>query len=97
MIIGKMKFYRVWKDKYSSFWKKRRFNKIMGLLKLPDRERIKVLEVGCSNGRDFIQFLPRDKFEIWGADIDADCGADTDIHFVTADAADLPFDDGEFD
>ncbi len=97
MIIGKMKFYRIWKDKYSSFWKKRRFNKIMGLIKLPEKERIKVLEVGCSNGRDFIQFLPRNKFEIWGADIDSDCGAGADIHFVTADAADLPFDDGEFD
>ena len=96
MIIGKTKFYGIWKNKYSLYWKKRRFDKIMKLVALPENRKIKVLEVGCSNGRDFIQFLPKDRFEIWGADIDPNCGVEN-INFVTADAENLPFRDGEFD
>lgn len=96
MIIGKTAFYKVWKRKISTVWKKRRFKKIMQLVQLPDK-KIKVLEVGCANGMDFIQFLDRDKFEIWGVDIDKNSGVQEWVNFVSADAAELPFEDGSFD
>ena len=96
MIIGRLPFYQLWKNHAGTFLKRRRYHKLMGLLPSLPPGKVKVLEVGCSTGKDMIQFLSSDpRFEIWGADIFPNSleGA----HFVQADAANLPFSDKSFD
>lgn len=96
MLTAALPFYKFWKSKASTVWRKRRFNKIIGLVPLPRGEAVRVLEVGCANGKDFLQFLPEDGFEIWGVDIKP-CDPGERVNFVRADAAELPFPDGYFD
>lgn len=96
MIIGRLPFYQIWKNTAGTFLKRRRFCKLMRLLPSLPPGKVKVLEVGCSTGKDMIQFLSLDpRFEIWGADILQN--HPEGIHFVRADAADLPFSDKDFD
>lgn len=97
MIIGRLPFYNLWKSKGSFFLKKRRFRKIMKLVEFPEERKIRVLEVGCANGKDFIQFADNSRFEIWGVDIEDCAEIRGKIHFVRADAESLPFEDGYFD
>lgn len=98
MIIGKFPFYQKWKSTGATFWKKRRFKKLLKLIPLPENRPVRILEVGCANGKDFIQFLQDDnRFQIWGVDIQH-CHFEQDhIHFSQADAAALPFPDNSFD
>lgn len=97
IIVGKLPFYSVWKAKGSVFWKRRRYNIIMDSVSLPRGRTPRILEVGCANGMDFIRFACEDGFEIWGVDIEEQDLSFENVHFVRADAADLPFDDGYFD
>lgn len=97
IITGSLPFYRAWKTTWATFWKKRRFKKIIGLVPLPAYRPLRILEVGCSNGKDVIQFLAREQFDIWGVDI-IDCRSHLEnIHFIQADAANLPFPNQSFD
>lgn len=97
MIIGRLPIYKRWKNSGATIFKRRRFRKIMKLVTLPDKRPVKVLEVGCANGKDFIQFLENESFEIWGVDIDSESDAGDNVNFVLADAANLPFEDKSFD
>lgn len=98
MIVGKLPFYQKWKRTGATLWKKRRFKKILRLIPLPEDRPIRVLEVGCANGKDFIQFLQNDqRFEIWGVDIQDYTPVEEKFQFILADAAALPFPDQSFD
>lgn len=98
MIIGRLPFYRVWKSKGATYWKKRRFEKIISHIPKKDGEgKIKILEVGCANGKDFLQFLDPEKYEIWGVDINTSDELPEFVNFTEADAANLPFEDKSFD
>ena len=97
MIIGQLPFYQIWKTHGATFWKRRRFKKMLALFDFPADHPLKILEVGCANGKDFIQFLPPEGCEIWGADICPCTVERADFHFVRADAAALPFEDKSFD
>lgn len=97
MIIGKLPFYKIWKKSGATALKKRRFNKMMSLIDLPTNRPIKILEVGCANGKDFIQFATDDKYLISAVDIN-DCHINQkNVTFYQADAANLPFDNKSFD
>ncbi len=97
MIIGKTRFYGAWKSKFSLCFKRRRFNKIISLAELPKGRPARILEVGCSNGMDFIRFTDGINAQIWAADIlPCEIGREN-VHFVQADAESLPFPDKFFD
>ncbi len=97
MLTAALPFYKLWKSRFSTYWRRKRFERIMGLIRLPEDRPVKVLEVGCANGKDFIQFLSKDRFEIWGVDL-KDSGLSAEgVNFVRGDAAELPFEDGAFD
>lgn len=75
--------------------KRRRFHHLCRRLDpLPPNPR--VLEVGCSTGKDFLQFLPKD-CEIFGVDLIQYSELDPRVNFVLADAEMLPFPDKYFD
>jgi ubiquinone/menaquinone biosynthesis C-methylase UbiE len=97
MITGRLPFYQAWKSKGATYWKKRRFNKIMNRINLSSDKPIKILEVGCANGKDFIQFIDKNKFEIYGVDLNTDDKLSKEINFVQADASSMPFEDKSFD
>jgi ubiquinone/menaquinone biosynthesis C-methylase UbiE len=61
-------------------------------------EKIKVLEIGCANGKDAIQFLTDcTKYEITGIDLKDSDLKQANFKFVKCDASALPFKDKEFD
>ena len=100
MILGKLPLYRVWKARYGTHFKRRRFERIMKLVPLSSDHPVRILEVGCSSGKDFIQFLDGPNVEIWGVDLDDDAARSiqpSGFHFVHADAEQLPFEDKFFD
>jgi SAM-dependent methyltransferase len=75
--------------------KRRRFRHLQKLLgPLPPNAR--VLEVGCSTGKDYLQFLPED-YDLYGVDLIHYPELDRRINFVDADAECLPFADKYFD
>lgn len=106
MIIGRLPFYALWKKSGATALKKRRFQKIMSLIKMDDvappasnhvTKPIRILEVGCANGKDFIQFATDSRYEITAVDIN-DCVIEqSNVTFYKADAAELPFEDKSFD
>lgn len=97
MLTAKLPFYQIWKDRGATFWKRRRFEKILRLVPLPEGRPLKILEVGCANGKDFIQFLKDSPCEIWAVDI-RPCQIEQEhVHFVLADAERLPFPNQTFD
>lgn len=50
--------------------KQRRFNYIMRLAGLPDGRWYRVLEIGCANGRDVVQFLnDKERYFVTGLDL----------------------------
>ena len=77
MILGKLPLYRVWKARYGTHFKRRRFERIMKLVPLSSDHPVRILEVGCSSGKDFIQFLDGPNVEIWGVDLDDDAARKT--------------------
>ena len=98
MIIGHAKFYKVWKNTISLRFKRRRFRLMMDSINCPAGRRLKILEVGCANGKDVLQFLDDpQKYELWGLDIKPQHIAQENVTFVQGNATDLPFSDGFFD
>lgn len=96
MILGRNPLYKMWKGTIAKSLKRRRFNKMMSLVDLPKDRPVKVLEVGCANGKDFVQFAAEGNYEIWGVDI-KEYDIEENINFSVADAAKLPFEDKSFD
>jgi len=98
MIIGKTKLYAWWKRSVATSLKKKRFARILSLAKLPEHDRIKVLEIGCGNGKDVVQFLnDPHKYKVVGVDLLDQHIEQDNFSFVKADAAELPFPDKSFD
>ena len=95
MVFGKTPLYRLWKGRMSAFWRRRRLMKLLRLAAVPEGARI--LEAGCGEGKDVLQFLTGRGYELWAADILERALPWEDVSFVRADAAELPFEDGEFD
>ena len=95
MVFGKTPLYRIWKGRMSAFWRRRRLMKLLRLAAVPEGARI--LEVGCGEGKDVLQFLTGRGYELWAADILERALPWEDVSFVRADAAELSFADGEFD
>lgn len=96
----KSKFYLAWKNTFARGLKKKRIDKMLQLANIQNISgcKIKILELGCANGKDAVQFLDNSNlFDITGVDI-KDYGISQDnFTFVQADAADLPFEDKSFD
>ncbi len=97
------KIYPVWKTKYSTLLKKRRLDFINKIFeeKLLDQTWLKnknILEIGCANGKDFIQFFKDcHDVHITGVDI-TDYEIDqNNVTFLKLDAENLPFEDNHFD
>jgi SAM-dependent methyltransferase len=65
-------------------------------MRLKELGKIRVLEVGCSNGRWLRWFYTIHKCEIYGIDLDTSV-FQRDFHFVRGDARILPFKNGAFD
>ena len=93
----KAAIYRLDLHKYLA---KRRLRVISELVenKLDQGEKLKVLEVGCHNGRDFIHFLKgKENIQITGLDIE-DYGIEQEnFEYCGSDAEAIPFPDKYFD
>ena len=69
MILGKTALYRWWALGISRYWRRRRFERMMRLVRLPEG-KLRVLEVGCGEGKDVLQFMAGDsRYELWAVDI----------------------------
>jgi len=83
-----------------SYLAKSRFKKINELYseRLTTGKRLRILEVGCHNGRDFVSFLELERaLEIKGIDL-VDHGIQQEnFEYCRADAENIPFDDDYFD
>lgn len=53
MILGKTALYRWWALGISRYWRRRRFERMMRLVRLPEG-KLRVLEVGCGEGKDVL-------------------------------------------
>ena len=96
MIFGKTKFYKIWKNKLSTRFKRRRFRKIMQAINVSGK--LKILDVGCSYGHDALQFLnDGEKYSCWGVDIKPRIIDQDNVTFMQANARELPFEDKFFD
>lgn len=96
-MLIKSPLYTFWKRSVSTGLKRRRFRRMLQTVNLPADRPLRVLEVGCADGRDTIQFLRElPDCEIHGVDVKPQTLPE-DVTFHLADAADLPFEDGEFD
>jgi len=98
-MLVKTPLYRIWKNKFATGLKRKRLAKILALAGLADANRkIRILEVGCANGQDALQFLDdADKYELVGVDIIDSKIPFPNFTFVQADASKLPFEDNSFD
>lgn len=98
MIIGKTRFYKIWKNNISGSLKEHRLKQMLKALDITYNKKLKVLEVGCSNGKDAIQFLhDNSSFELYGIDINDYKIKQDNFCFVQCDAENIPFEDGYFD
>jgi ubiquinone/menaquinone biosynthesis C-methylase UbiE len=98
MIIGKTRFYTVWKGSISKGIKKRRLKQMLDALEIKGDKKLKILEIGCANGKDAIQFLDdSSKYELYGIDIVDGQIKQDNFTFVHCDAERIPYDDKFFD
>ena len=100
MILGRLPLYRQWKSKYATHFKRRRFQRIMELVPVDTSKPVRILEVGCSGSKDFVQFLDGTAAEVWGVDLDDTSAKNItqeNFHFLAADGEHLPFEDKSFD
>ena len=98
LMIVKTPLYRVWKRGLSRGLKKKRLNRLFELTGLSEAKKLRILEVGCANGMDVLQFLTdKDNYELFGVDIIDSKIPFENFTFVQADANSLPFDDNYFD
>lgn len=97
MIIGKTRWYRWWKANVATRLKQRRIQRGLERIDLP-QGKLRVLEVGCANGKDVLQFLQQpDRYQLYGVDINDQTELPPEVTFCQADAEHLPFEDKQFD
>lgn len=98
MVLGHMKLYRKWKDRWATGLKKRRFRRLMELAPRQEGRPLRVLEVGCGNGKDMMQFMSdAAQYQLWGVDVRFQGFTQENFTFCQADGEDLPFPDKFFD
>lgn len=90
------------KTSISRYFKERRFNQLDdlmdGALRSRHDEPIKILDVGCASGKDFISFLKnRSDIELYGLDIKAYDVDHDNINFIIGDAEHMDYPDNYFD
>ncbi len=88
------------KTKLSLFLSKRRYNKIKKIIHPLEQKRtedLKILEIGCAQGKDFIRHTNKQSYELYGVDITSYKDKHSDFTFVLTDASELPFKDNSFD
>lgn len=96
------KAYPSWKSKYSTRLKRSRVRFINNMnLDHPFDSRWlngkRVLEVGCGEGKDFIQFFDDSMVQITAIDIKDQILEQSNVTFMKIDAQELPFEDKQFD
>lgn len=97
------KYYSFWKTKYATPLKKKRVNFINNIMggQLFDQSWYsgkEILEIGCANGKDFIQFFNNcHSLHITGIDIEEYVYTQENVTFLKVDAENLPFADNHFD
>ena len=99
MVPPSREFHDLWlKTSFSKFFKNRRKNLIEKIYGGFSNKKLKILEVGCGSGKDFISFYDQnDQIEFTGVDLD-DYGINQkNFKFLKLDAESLPFKDKEFD
>lgn len=65
---------------------------------MSDGKKNKILDIGCSNGKDAIQFLDdNNKFELYGVDILENQIEQDNFSFIKCNAEKIPFEDDYFD
>jgi ubiquinone/menaquinone biosynthesis C-methylase UbiE len=85
----------------SKTFKQRRFDTIDKLchyqLSHPTR-KIKVLDVGCAEGKDILSFIPKNpNIELYGLDIKEYDMINKDVNFIIGDASNMDYPDDFFD
>ena len=98
-MLVKTPLYRIWKNKFATGLKRKRLARILELAGLSNTNRkLRILEIGCANGQDALQFLTDgDKYELTGIDLHDSKIPYANFTFVQSDAASLPFADDSFD
>jgi SAM-dependent methyltransferase len=98
MIIGKTGWYGYWKSVVSRRFKEHRLRQIFRLIKLDTTKKLRILEIGCGDGKDVIQFLSDGgHYDLYGVDIKDSRICQDNFTFVLCDAEKMPFDDRYFD
>lgn len=88
-----------WKTSFSKYFKNRRRQIIEDIFGgFGKEQKLKILEIGCANGKDFITFYKDYKnIEFIGVDVDDYGLKQENFKFMHLDAENLPFKDKEFD
>ena len=97
-MLTKSGLYNLWKNDIATPIKRRRVEYMLRLLKLPKKQKLKILEIGCSNCKDVIRFLNSEsRYELYGVDIVDSNHKQDNFTFVKCDAEELPFESKFFD
>jgi ubiquinone/menaquinone biosynthesis C-methylase UbiE len=98
MLIGKTLFYAFWKSTISKLPRKRRLVQALRLLNLDMTKKLRILEIGCGDGKDVVQFLDDgSKYELYGMDINDSHICQENFFFYQGDAEKIPFEAKYFD
>ena len=84
----------------ANYFKKRRLKFINSLIEgtVFSSQNLKILDVGCNTGKDFIKLLQYNKnLELYGIDLNDNTIEQENFTFVKCDAEKLPFTDNFFD
>ncbi len=94
MLIGKTHLYAYWKNIVSTSFKRHRLAQVLKLLRLDTSKKLRILEIGCGDGKDVIQFLSdEEKYELYGLDIRESHIRQNNFTFCLCDAESIPFED----
>ena len=87
-----------WSTPFAKYLKKRRIKQILNIIGDIDEKELKILDVGCANGKDFIQnFKEYPNLHFTGIDIDKYEINQRNCTYIQADAQEIPFEDKYFD
>ena len=75
----------------------KKLNQIFDGALFNEGKSLKILEIGCGSGKDFIQFFKGSGHQLWGLDVFETGIVQDNFTFVNANANSIPFPDGYFD